>query len=122
MVRSAIPQKTGGTGSVRGGARTRRAALVLFTVSAILFVGIQSRIAESLPTRNVQEILTSYGDPVRVPPPEERYLDLSPPAIAALPGIVEPPRLPLGERSGSALYVGEERSPANPLRAPPASL
>jgi hypothetical protein len=120
-VRITPSHKTVGIDPRRTG-RTRRAALVLFTLSAILFVGIQSRIAESLPTRNVQELLQSYSDPVKVPPPEQRYLGLGGPAIAALPVVAEPPLRLLAEESGSALYVGEERSPANPLRAPPTSL
>ena len=55
--------------------RKIRPALLLLTISALLFVGMQSRIAQRLPTRSPEELLTSFSDPVKFPPPEEKSLD-----------------------------------------------
>ena len=112
-----------GVGAAFGrGLRSRRAALLLFTIAALLFVGIQSRVAQRIPTRNPQELLRSFSDPVKVPPPEERDMDLGSPAVAALPGIIEPPTLPIADGPDGVPDLGEELSPSNPLRAPPVSL
>jgi hypothetical protein len=119
-VKTPILQRAGRTGG--RGVRPRGAALLLFTIAAVLFVGIQSRVAQSIPTRNPQELLRSFSDPVKVPPPEERNLELGSPAAAVLFGVIEPPPLPLADGPGFPVYAGEERSPANPLRAPPISL
>jgi hypothetical protein len=121
MVRIPIPETACGKAWVRNG-RPHREALLLFTIAAVLFVGIQSRVSQSIPTRNPQELLRSFSDPVKVPPPEERNLDFGSPAIAVQSGVIEPSTLPLTDGNGNAPYVGEERSPANPLRAPPTSL
>ncbi len=71
----------------------RRAALLLFTIGALLFVGMQSRVAQSLPSRSSQQLLTSISDPVKFPPPEERALDSA--SVAATPvAVVAPPPEP----------------------------
>ena len=108
------------TRRVRGG---RQAALLLLTIGALLFVGMQSRVARSIPSRSPERLLTALSDPVKFPPPEERGIDagwvLSAAVDDALP---EPAARPLREQLDSVSYLGERHSSANLLRAPPASL
>jgi hypothetical protein len=106
-----------------GQSRSTRAVLLLLTIGALLFVGMQSRVAHRIPTRNTQELFTSGSDPVKFPPPEERMISGpcdTPACVAAL--IPAPPALLGGELPSVPAYFGERRSTGNPLRAPPASL
>ncbi|MGE5415145.1 MAG: hypothetical protein ACM3NW_13280 [Syntrophomonadaceae bacterium] len=101
----------------------RRSVLLLLTISALLFVGMQSRIAQSLPTRSPEQLLTSLADPVKFPPPEERAMDggwvLTVPAGDA---VSEPPARRVGEAPLSIPFVGERHADIHLLRAPPVSL
>ena len=110
----------GATRRVKG---ARRAALLLLTISALLFVGIQSRVAQSLPTRAPQQLLTSLADPVKFPPPEERAIDggcvLT---VAAGDAVPERPVRRFGGTPLPVAYFGERHSAAHLLRAPPISL
>src|SRR5262249_8220702 len=68
-------------------------------------------------------LLRSCSDPVKVPPPEERRVDVGCPADSAvLPGLVEPPALPLPDGPDSVAYSADARFPAHLLRAPPLSV
>ena len=114
--------RKGGDG--RGwGVGPRRAALLLFTIAALLYVGMQSRVAQRLPTRSPEELLTSFSDPVKFPPPEERVLD---PVCALTPAAEEvasrPPARLFRDTPDSVLFAGERRTAAHLLRAPPAAL
>ncbi|HKD20068.1 MAG TPA: hypothetical protein VKG23_19605 [Thermoanaerobaculia bacterium] len=107
----------------RRGRLAGRAALLLFTISALLFVGIESRLAQRLPTRSPEELLTSFSDPVKVPPPEEKCLDDTCAVLAAAECLVEaPPATPLSELRTTPPHSGERHSSATLLRAPPLSL
>ncbi len=110
-----------GTGA--GRRRARRSAMLLLTIGALLFVGLQSRVAQSIPTRSPEQLLSSLADPVKFPPPEERGIDagwvLN---IAAGDVVQEPPARPLREAPPTVSYLGERHSSANLLRAPPLSL
>ncbi|HTY43494.1 MAG TPA: hypothetical protein VMH79_16610 [Thermoanaerobaculia bacterium] len=117
-----LESRKGGNG--RGwGVRPRRAALLLFTIAALLYVGMQSRVAQRLPTRAPEELLTSFSDPVKFPLPEERVLD---PVCTLTPAAEEvasrPPARPLRATPASVLFAGERRIAAHLLRAPPAAL
>ena len=106
-----------------GRGRSIRPALLLLTISALLFVGMQSRVAQRLPTRNPEELLTSFSDPVKFPPPEERTLDDACAILAAVECLVPmPPALPLAELRTAPADPGDRRSSATLLRAPPLSL
>jgi len=106
--------------SVSGAAR--RAVLLLFTIGALLFVGMQSRVAQSLPSRSSQQLLTAFSDPVKFPPPEERGADeISLPAVPV--AVVAPPRPSLLDVFPVRVpYAGERHADVYLLRAPPASL
>lgn len=112
-----------GQKSVPDRGAARRAALLLLTISALLFVGMQSRVAQSIPTNASQQLLTSLADPVKFPPPEERAMDggwvLTVPAGDVVP---EPPARPFGGVPAPVSYFGERHSAAHLLRAPPVSL
>lgn len=100
----------------------RRAALLLFTIGALLFVGMQSRVAQSLPSSSSQQLLTSFSDPVKFPPPEERDTDVV--CLAAVPvAVVAPPRpRVLDAVPVSVPDVGDGHAAVQFLRGPPASL
>jgi hypothetical protein len=103
--------------------RKIRPALLLLTISALLFVGMQSRIAQRLPTRSPEELLTSFSDPVKFPPPEEKSLDGTCAILAAVESLVPmPPPLPLAELRTAPPDPGERHSSGTFLRAPPVSL
>jgi hypothetical protein len=105
------------------GRRGGRAALLLFTISALLFVAIQSRVAQRLPTRSPEELLTSFSDPVKMPPPEERSLENAWAIIAAAVCVFAAlPALPFAEVRRERLAPRERYASATLLRAPPASL
>ena len=111
------------TGAGRHARGARRAAVLLLTIGALLFVGLQSRVAQSIPSRSSERLLTSLSDPVKFPPPEERGIDsgwvLN---VAAGDAVPEPPARPLREEPPSISYFGERHSAAHLLRAPPVSL
>jgi len=95
----------------------------LLTISALLFVGMQSRVAQRLPTRSPEELLTSFSDPVKVPPPEEKSLDDACTILAATECLVPmPPPRPLADLRTVPSDLGERHSSATLLRAPPVSL
>jgi hypothetical protein len=104
--------------------RSRRATLLLLTIGALLFVGMQSRVAQRIPTRNTQELLTFASDPVKFPPPEERVTagPCDTPAPVASLAVPAPPAILSSELPGSVPYTGERRAAGNVLRAPPASV
>jgi hypothetical protein len=107
----------------RRGGRGGRAALLLLTISALLFVGIQSRLAQRLPTRSPEELLTSFSDPVKFPPPEEKTLDDACAILSAVECLVPaPPARPLAEVRTAPSDARERPSSATLLRAPPRSL
>jgi hypothetical protein len=106
----------------RRGGRTGRPALLLLTISALLFVGMQSRVAQRLPTRSPEELLTSFSDPVKFPPPEEKSLDGACAILAAVECLVPmPPPRPLADPRTTPPDPGERYSAATLLRAPPVS-
>lgn len=111
------------TGAGRLAKGPRRGTVLLLTIGALLFVGLQSRIAQSIPTRSPEQLLTSVGDPVKFPPPEERGLDagwvLN---VVAGDVVAPPPARPLREAPPSISYFGERHSATHLLRAPPVSL
>ena len=100
----------------------RRAALLLFTIGALLFVGMQSRVAQSLPSSSSQQLLTSFSDPVRFPPPEERDTEVV--SLAAIPVAVVAPPSPrvVDAVPVSVPYVGDAHAAVHLVRGPPASL
>jgi hypothetical protein len=101
----------------------RRGALLLLTISALLIVGIQSRLAQRLPTRSPEELLTSFSDPVKVPPPEERCFDDTCAVLAAVECLIPmPPARPLARLRTAPPDPGDGHSSATLLRAPPLSL
>ena len=107
----------------RRGGRAGRPALLLLTISAVLFVGMQSRVAQRLPTRSPEELLTSFSDPVKFPPPEEKSLDGACAILAAVESLVPmPPPRPLPDLRTAPPDPGERQSSATLLRAPPVSL
>jgi len=107
----------------RGQSRSTRAALFLLTIGALLFVGIQSRVAHRLPTRGAQELLTCGSDPVKLPPPEERTVAAPCDAPACGQSLLPEPAVILFREFPSTLpYAGERHPAGNPLRAPPLSL
>jgi hypothetical protein len=107
----------------RRGGRGGRAALLLLTISALLFVGIQSRLAQRLPTRSPEELLTSFSDPVKFPPPEEKSFDDACAILSAAECLVPaPPARPLAEVRTAPSDAGERHASATLLRAPPRSL
>ncbi len=116
-----ISDRVPGAGRRMGGAR--RAALLLFTIGALLYVGMQSRVAQSLPTRASQQLLTSFSDPVKFPPPEERA-DACPQVLTVPVGPVADPSCSriLAEAPPEISYVGVRHAAVHLLRAPPASL
>ena len=111
------------TGAARRSTGARQAALLLLTIGALLFVGLQSRVARSIPSRSPERLLTSLADPVKFPPPEERGIDagwvLN---VAAGDAVPEPAAQPLRDPVAPDSYLGERHATANLLRAPPASL
>ena len=107
----------------QSGRRGGRAALLLLTISALLIVGIQSRVAQRLPTRSPEELLTSFSDPVKVPPPEEKCFDDACAVLSAVECLIPmPPARPLAELRTAPPDPGERHSSATLLRAPPRSL
>jgi hypothetical protein len=107
----------------RRGGRGGRAALLLLTISALLFVGIQSRLAQRLPTRSPEELLTSFSDPVKLPPPEEKTLEDACAILSAVECLVPaPPARPLAEVRTAPSDARERHASATLLRAPPRSL
>lgn len=112
-------------GSIFGRIRRRggRAVLLLLTISALLIVGIQSRLAQRLPTRSPEELLTSFSDPVKVPPPEEKCFDDTCAILAAVECLIPaPPARPLAELHTAPPDPGERHSSATLLRAPPSAV
>jgi len=111
------------TGAGRRATGTRHSALLLLTIGALLFVGMQSRVAQSIPSRSPEQLLTSLADPVKFPPPEERGIDagwiLN---VASADAVVEPAAQPMRDTLAPVPYLGERHASANLLRAPPASL
>jgi len=107
----------------RGQSRSTRAVLFLLTIGALLYVGMQSRVAHRIPTPSAQELLTCGSDPVKFPPPEERTI-AGPCDTAACGDFLLPkPAVILCSEFPSTLpYAGERHPAGNPLRAPPASL
>ena len=103
---------------------THRALVLLFTIGALLFVGMESRVAQSLPTRASQQLLTSFSDPVKFPPPEERASAAEDWMVAVPVGPVVLPPLPvtLGEPPIAVAYFGERHAEVHLLRGPPSSL
>ena len=103
--------------------RARRAGVLLLTIGALLFVGMESRVAQSIPSRSPERLLTSFADPVKFPPPEERGIDaawiLN---VAARDAVPAPAAQPLGHTVSPVSYLGERHASANLLRAPPVSL
>src|SRR5262249_29590900 len=107
MVNPRETPKTGGRSRGCGG-RPRRARLLLFTIAALLYVGMQSRVAQRLPTRSPEELLTSFSDPVKFPPPEERMLDpVCTLTLAAKEVVSRPPARLFRDTSASVLFAGE---------------
>ena len=109
----------------RGERRSRRVrpAVLLLTISALLFVGMQSRVAQRLPTRSPEELLTSFSDPVKFPPPEEKAFDGACAVLSAVESLAPlPPARPLAELRTAPSDPGEQNSSATLLRAPPISL
>jgi hypothetical protein len=101
----------------------RRAGLLLLTIGALLYVGMQSRVAQSLPSRSPERLMTSFSDPVKVPPPEERGIDAGwVLAIVAGDVVPDPAAQPRREAPSSIPHLAEQRSTAHLLRAPPISL
>lgn len=103
--------------------RARRMAWLLLTIGALLFVGMQSRVAQSLPSRSPKDLLPSLSDPIKVPPPEEKSIGTGlalMPAVGAL--ILASPPILRHESPRSPEYVSERPVSARLLRGPPASL
>jgi hypothetical protein len=106
-----------------GGFRTGKSLLLLLSVVALLYVGIQSRLALRLPGGGTNDYLTLGSDPVKFPPPEEKLA--APVFVVEVPvGVVlESPRFRSFEEPGIASAAPDQCSGiGNPLRAPPVSL
>jgi hypothetical protein len=100
----------------------RRACLLALTIGALVFVAIQSRVAQSIPLRAHQELQLSQGDPIKVPPPEDRLLPDGWTATSTVIQILPTLRVPgLLDLPASIPLLGARLGGANPLRAPPAS-
>lgn len=110
--------------SPAGRSRSLKAAFLLLTIGALLFVGMQSRVAHGIPTRSTQELIASDSDPIKFPPPEERTMagPCDTPAWIASLVLPRPPVILSNEFPSTVLYAGERRASGNPLRAPPVSL
>lgn len=96
---------------------------LLLTIGALLFVGMQSRVAQSIPSRSPKDLTPSLSDPVKVPPPEEKSIGTGlalTPAVGTL--VFEAPPILRQDSPRSADYVSERPASANLLRAPPVSL
>ena len=103
--------------------RASRVAWLLLTIGALVFVGMQSRVAQSIPSRSPKDLLPSLSDPVKVPPPEEKSVGTGlvlMPAVGAL--VLDAPPILREESPRSTDYESERPASATLLRAPPASL
>ena len=107
---------------LQGGLRFDRSLFLLLSIAALLFVGIQSRLAHDLPTAGTSALLTVDGDPVKFPPPEEKVAAAVFPAETVAGDVFElQPVGPVERAESATAFPDEAHGVGNALRAPPAS-